>query len=505
MLDKFWEDLKCGGAVRGAAEQDGPDGLTDEAVRRVMDGFVLWLSEKAGKAPAQLRVSVGHDPRPSAGRIQRAAVEALRRAGVHVLLCHLVPSPALFSATARLGCAAAVQITGGNGPASRNGLLFFTRAGVPGDSDMEAILQHAQAGDAPAAGEGAVEDADCMAAYSARLRGVLCGGLPAPDGRPLAGLHVVVDAGNGAGGFFAADVLAPLGADLSGSQFLEPDGAFPNHAPDPADGAARASLRRAVKRARADLGILFDTDAGSIGVVDGAGRDISGCRLAALAIAVCLGEHPGATVATDPVMGDGLRAFIEDVCGGRQRRFRCGLRHVAAQARRLNAAGTDCPLAVMADGRAALRENGFLCDGAYLAAKLLAQLVRLRRGGGGLADLLRGLPEPAEWADLRLPVQAEDFQAASAEILQSLRQCASHQPHWRLDPGVCEGVRIRFDARAGDGWAMLRAGTRGHAMPLHIESNLVSGVQLIASQLYVNLRKHKALNVAPVEEYIANY
>jgi phosphomannomutase len=64
-----------------------------------------------------------------------------------------------------------------------------------------------------------------------------------PDSReqPLAGMRVLVDAGNGAGGFFASEVLAPLGADINGSQFLEPDGTFPNHVPNPEDQAAMSA------------------------------------------------------------------------------------------------------------------------------------------------------------------------------------------------------------------------------------------------------------------------
>ncbi|MEI3504508.1 MAG: hypothetical protein V8Q42_13000, partial [Anaerovoracaceae bacterium] len=46
-------------------------------------------------------------------------------------------------------------------------------------------------------------------------------------------MKIVVDAGNGSGGFYAKKVLKPLGADISASQFLEPDGMFMNHAPNP--------------------------------------------------------------------------------------------------------------------------------------------------------------------------------------------------------------------------------------------------------------------------------
>ena len=84
-----------------------------------------------------------------------------------------------------------------------------------------------------------------MKDYAARLRRTIQEGVNAPDySHPLAGLHIVVDAGNGAGGFYATDVLEPLGADISGSQFLEPDGMFPNHVPNPENEEAMAPSAR---------------------------------------------------------------------------------------------------------------------------------------------------------------------------------------------------------------------------------------------------------------------
>ncbi|MGZ7144785.1 phosphomannomutase/phosphoglucomutase, partial [Streptococcus pyogenes] len=78
--------------------------------------------------------------------------------------------------------------------------------------------------------------------------------------KPLAGMKIIVDAGNGAGGFFADSVLEVLGADTSGSQFLEPDGSFPNHIPNPDNKEAMASIQSAVLEHKADMGIIFDTD-----------------------------------------------------------------------------------------------------------------------------------------------------------------------------------------------------------------------------------------------------
>lgn len=112
-----------------------------------------------------------------------------------------------------------------------------------------------------------------MKDYAARLRRTIQEGVQAPDyDHPLAGLHIVVDAGNGAGGFYAWDVLEPLGADISGSQFLEPDGMFPNHIPNPENETAMASICQAVKASGADLGVIFDTDVDRGAAVDSQGR-----------------------------------------------------------------------------------------------------------------------------------------------------------------------------------------------------------------------------------------
>ncbi len=61
--------------------------------------------------------------------------------------------------------------------------------------------------------------ADFMPVYSEHMRNLLKKGINHPEhyDKPLEGFHFLVDAGNGGGGFFANDVLAPLGADITGA------------------------------------------------------------------------------------------------------------------------------------------------------------------------------------------------------------------------------------------------------------------------------------------------
>ena len=90
-------------------------------------------------------------------------------------------------------------------------------------------------------------------------------------------------------------MLEDLGAWIEGSQFLEPDGHFPNHIPNPENKEAMASISAAVKRVDADLGIIFDADCDRAAIVDHTGKEINRNRLIALISAILLDETPGAT------------------------------------------------------------------------------------------------------------------------------------------------------------------------------------------------------------------
>ncbi len=98
-----------------------------------------------------------------------------------------------------------------------------------------------------------------METYAAILREKI---IAAANGneKPLAGKHIVVDAGNGAGGFFAERVLAPLGADTAGSRYLDPDGRFPTMCRTPSCRRRwTASVRRCSKAMPISASFLIPT------------------------------------------------------------------------------------------------------------------------------------------------------------------------------------------------------------------------------------------------------
>ena len=504
LLTTNWKRLKSGTDIRGVASGGVPGepvALTDPILGGIANGFALWLSSRAGRPVSALTVAVGHDSRVSAPRIFAAVSDALTKAGVRVLDCGLASTPSMFHVTRALSCDGSIQITASHHPWNRNGLKFFTPGGGLDGADIERILLHAQDGDTPPRGAGTVEKADYMKRYSADLRDQIRRGVGAADyEKPLAGFHIVVDAGNGAGGFYARDVLAPLGADVSGSQFLEPDGMFPNHVPNPENEDAMRSVCGAVLRAKADLGVIFDTDVDRGGAVDASGEEINRNRLVALAAYIALEHCPGGTVVTDSVTSSGLTEYIEKTLGGKHRRFKRGYRNVINEAVRLNKAGVDCPLAIETSGHAAMRENYFLDDGAYLVTKIIILAAKLRAQGRTVGDLLAPLREPAEALELRFPILDSDFRARGESIVGALERYAGKQPGWTVAPNNFEGVRVSLDPAHGNGWFLLRLSVHDPILPLNVESDEAGGAAVILKQLEKFLSGCAGIDLSPLQK-----
>lgn len=483
--------LKSGTDVRGSAmETPGvPVELTDKAVEDIASAFLVWCESHLDIPAKNLRLALGRDSRLSGPRILDALRRALTRYGVQCLDCGLASTPSMFMAVLDLPCHAAVQITASHHPWHRNGLKFFTKDGGLDSPDITEILDLASQGARPAQpGEGSWTPVAHMEQYAAHLRRMIQEGIGAGE-RPLAGFKIAVDAGNGAGGFYARDVLAPLGADVSGSQFLEPDGHFPNHIPNPEDAAAMASAQAMVKRSGADLGVIFDTDVDRAGVVDSSGREINRNRLVALAAAIALEQAPGGTVVTDSITSDGLKSFIEDTLGGRHCRFKRGYKNVINESLRLNQEGIESPLAMETSGHAAFRENYFLDDGAYLVTKIIIKLAALRREGKDLNDLLAPLREPAEAQEVRIPILEEDFRARGGALIAALEAHAKAQG-WQIAPDNHEGIRVSFPQGEGAGWFLVRLSVHDPILPVNIESDVPGGAELIREKLRTFFQAH---------------
>ena len=492
--------LKSGTDIRGVALEGKPGQaveLTDEVIFTLGRAFATWLYRKG--CPNQTTVAVGRDCRLSGERIRDALIKALTRSGMRVLDCGQCTTPAMFMTTVLKDCDAAVSITASHHPFERNGLKFFTRDGGLDGKDLSEIIAIAQEGGFYSVSTyGKIVPCPFLAEYAAYLRRMIVDTLGVTEKeKPLAGLHFVVDPGNGMGGFYATDVLEPLGADISGSINLEPDGRFPNHVPNPENMEAMACACRATLDAKADLGILFDTDVDRAGAVGADGTEINRNRLVALASLLALEDEPGGTIVTDSVTSDGLKVFIERELGGIHYRYRRGYKNVIDEAIRLTSEGQVCPLAIETSGHAAFRTNSFLDDGAYLITRLVIKAAQLRREGKRLEDGIAALREPVERVELRLNITEKDFRPVGQRVIAELERFAQAKEGWRVADDNREGIRV--SCQEGDGWFLLRLSVHDPVMPLNLESDTAGGAEKMLAGLREFFAGQAGLDLSPLK------
>lgn len=268
--------------VRGVV----PEELNPAVARAIGAAFadVVVIPEAEGRP----RVVIGNDMRPSGPELVTAFADGLAARGVDVVRIGLASTDGLYYASGALDIPGAM-FTASHNPAQYNGIKLCRRGARPVGQESGLTQVRELAGDYLASGElplvgpeevGTVTDQDMLADYAAFLRSLV-------DLSEIRPLKVVVDAGNGMGGFTAPAVLG-TGAGLPALPldivplYFELDGTFPNHEANPLEAENLRDLQAAVVEHDADLGLAFDGDADRCFVIDEHGDPVSPSAITAL-------------------------------------------------------------------------------------------------------------------------------------------------------------------------------------------------------------------------------
>ncbi len=491
-----WQKLASGAEVRADESL-----LTDAFAAQIGYAFAQWLAEKRSTTSDRLTISVGRDSRASGPRLKAAIIRGLTSADCDVFDCDLCTTPALFMTTVseETGAHGAIMITASHFSSEKNGFKFILRDGHVDANDVREIIDLASRAPVP---DRLVKRIDFLSVYMEHLKQMVRKRLDDDALKPLLGLHVVVDASSGSGGFYA-DFLEDMGAYVDGSLNLSPDGRFPSHSPNPESPSALEAIAKAVVENEADLGVIFDPDCDRAAIVDQNGRVINRNRLIALVAAILLEEHPGATFVTDSVTSSGLSQFITE-WGGTHYRYKRGYRNVIDEAIHLNDEGIDCPLAIETSGHAAFRENYFIDDGMYLVTRLICEALNRKREGQTLSSLIDELSEPIESVEIRMAINYDDARTASQDIIERVLSHTLDNPEWTLANDNREGVRITFNLDGGvaNAWFQLRLSLHDPVMPLNAESDVPGGVKRMLGQLYELLKGCEELDLEPLRKAV---
>jgi phosphomannomutase len=317
--------------VRGVV----PDQFDETVARALGTAFVEMLRESGDDAD---RIVTAHDMRESGPGLVAAFARGANAAGASVLDVGLASTDQLYYAAGALRLPGAM-FTASHNPAKYNGIKLC-RAGakpVGQDSGLGTVRRRAEELlddlNAEADGPARVDRRDVLADYAAHLRSLV-------DLSGIRPLKVIIDAGNGMGGY---TVPAVLGDRLLPALpleivplYFELDGSFPNHEANPLDPANLVDLQEAIRRQGADIGLAFDGDADRCFVVDENGDPVSPSAITALVAVRELARFPGSTIIHNLITSAAVPEIISEH-GGEPVRSRVGHSFIKAEMARSNA------------------------------------------------------------------------------------------------------------------------------------------------------------------------
>jgi len=317
--------------VRGTV----PDQFNESVSRALGTAFVEMLRESGDAAD---QIVIAHDMRESGPSLAAAFAKGANAAGAAVLNIGLASTDGLYYASGALGLPGAM-FTASHNPAQYNGIKLC-RAGakpVGQDSGLVIVRQRAQKLlddlNADADGPLRVEIRDLLRDYAAHLRSLV-------DLSGIRPLKVIVDAGNGMGGYTVPAVLGdqvlPALPLRIVPMYFELDGSFPNHEANPLDPKNLVDLQEAIREQGADIGVAFDGDADRCFIIDENGDPVSPSAITALVAKRELARFPGSTVIHNLITSAAVPEIITEN-GGNPVRSRVGHSFIKAEMARTNA------------------------------------------------------------------------------------------------------------------------------------------------------------------------
>jgi len=274
--------------------------LDQETIMRLGWALARHLQERA----LPLRVLLAGDTRASTPVLAGWLARAFAAAGGEVVWAGVLPTPAVSHLLRDAnGFGAGVVVSASHNPAADNGIKLVAARGAKWPVAEEASLEARLAESRGGWGDGWLppEAQELRSRYVATLAQGL-------SGKPLAGLHLLVDAAQGAASPVAEEFFSRLGAEVEVLN-ASPDGANINAS----CGALHPEeLAQAVVARGADAGAAFDGDADRAVLVTHTGRILDGDDILHLwgRHLAAAGKLPGQTVVATVMSNLGLEVAL---------------------------------------------------------------------------------------------------------------------------------------------------------------------------------------------------
>jgi phosphomannomutase len=262
-------------------------------------------------------VVIGEDMRPSSPELASAFSAGVTSQGLDVIRIGLASTDMLYFASGKLNLPGAM-FTASHNPAAYNGIKLCLSAARPigKESGLVTIENFVREGSAMAMRNIGVEKSqNLLDEYVDHLLSLV-------DVSNIRPLKIVIDAGNGMGGYTAPAVFKRLNAEVI-EMYFELDGTFPNHEANPIDPANLVDLQKAVKKHKADIGLAFDGDADRCFLVDEKGDLVNPSALTSLIATRELKKYPASNIIYNLISSRAVKEVVEEN-GGTAIRSRVG-------------------------------------------------------------------------------------------------------------------------------------------------------------------------------------
>ncbi|WP_304546053.1 phosphomannomutase/phosphoglucomutase [Sulfurimonas microaerophilic] len=443
--------------IRGIYEKE----LNEGSVTKI--GFAL-----ASKIDGEY-VAVGYDARSHSPILFEYLVAGLNAGGKKVLDMGLVPTPVNYFTNYQewdgITPSASVMITGSHNPSEYNGFKITIAQAPFFGEDIYALGRECEA-------MGDIEKVDRQVVkIDAKNRYI---DYIVEQFQHLKGMDtkIVYDCGNGVAGIVLPEIFERLELNTKGL-YVDPDGTFPNHHPDPSVEKNLADVKVLLEK-EGDIAFAYDGDADRIAVLTHK-NNIKGDMMALLYSMKMQNPTVVGEVKCSQVMYDELERR-----GGKTIMYKTGHSNLKVKMKEVNA-----DLACEVSGHVFFKNRYFGYDDAIYATLRMLELIQ---DGIDLDAELAKLPEVYSTEEIKV----ETTEAEKFKIMEKVKELLQNPP--ASFPAIkdiidVDGVRINFE----NGWGLVRASNTTPVLVTRFESTSKEDAALYEASVNALIKEAKEL------------
>jgi phosphomannomutase len=434
-----------------------PDQLDEEAARRIGAAFAKFTGSG--------RIAVGRDVRESSPGLAAAVIDGITSQGVDVDDVGMITTDMVYYAAGAMNEPGAM-ITASHNPKGYNGIKLCLAGAAPigVDTGLVEIERLAEQGLPIIEPRGEVTRTDVLQGYVDHLISII-------DTAQMTELKVVADGGNGVAGVAIPAVFDRIPARLTGL-YLEPDGSFPNHHPDPLRPENLVDLEAKMREEGCDLGVAFDGDADRAFFIDDQLRSLPGSTVTAIVAAWFLSKHPGEKIVHNLICSKVVPESVR-AAGGEPVRTRVGHSYIKQVMKE-----TGAIFGGEHSGHYYFRDN-YRADSGILTMLVLLQV--LAEEGRPLSELRTRFEPYAQSGEINFEVAEKDA------AIRSISAAFSGETDY------LDGLTMDM----GDRWFNVRPSNTEPVLRLNVEAPTAAEVTSLVDQVAAILEPGADIGVLP--------